>query len=202
MIINYLFLGDYFVFTAAEVKKGMLVEIDKVPYLVTDITHQTPSARGGGMLVKVKLKNMLSKQTLEKTFRSGDKMDEPNFETNPGQFLYKEGESYVFMDLSTYEQFSLSEEMMGDAVYFLIDGLENIKIQIYNGEAVGVELPISVELTVTETEPMLKGATASAQTKPATLSTGLQIQVPPYIEIGEVVKVDTRTQSFISRGGK
>lgn len=189
-------------YTAAELKKGMLIEVDKIPYLVTDITHQTPSARGGSMLIKIKLKNMLSKQTLEKSFRSGDKMDEPNFETNPGQFLYKEGENYVFMDLSTYEQFNLSEEVMGDAVYFLIDGLENIRIQIYNGEAIGVELPISVELTVAETEPALKGATASAQTKSATLDTGLQIQVPPYIEIGEVVKVDTRTQTFISRGGK
>ncbi len=188
-------------FTSAELKKGMLIELEKAPYLIVDVSHQTPSARGGNMLVKVKLRNMLNKQTLEKTFRAGDKVDEPNFETNPGQFLYREGESLVFMDLSTYEQFNLSEEIIGDGVYFLKDGLD-IRIQIYNGEAIGIEFPISIELEVTQTEPALKGATASAQTKPATLETGIQIQVPPYIEIGEIVKVDTRTHTFISRGGK
>lgn len=188
-------------FTSAELKKGMMIELDKVPYLVVDVAHQTPSARGANMLVKAKLRNMLNKQTLEKTFRSGDKVDEPNFETNPGQFLYKEGDSLVFMDLSTYEQFNLTEETLGDTIYFLKDGLD-LRIQIYNGEAVGIELSNSIELEVTQTEPALKGATASAQTKPATLETGLQIQVPPYIEIGEIVKVDTRTHTFVSRGGK
>jgi elongation factor P len=188
-------------YTASELKKGMLIELDKVPYLITDVAHQTPSARGATMLVKAKLKNMLNKQSLEKTFRAGDKVEEPNFETNPGQFLYLEGDSYVFMDLSTYEQFNLTTEVLDQAAYFLKDGLD-LRLQIYNGEAIGIELPNSIELTVTETEPALKGATASAQTKSATLETGLQIQVPPYIEVGEVVKVDTRTQTFVSRGGK
>ncbi|MBI4851469.1 MAG: elongation factor P [Acidobacteria bacterium] len=188
-------------FTSAELKKGMMIELDKVPYLVIDVAHQTPSARGANMLVKAKLRNMLNKQTLEKTFRSGDKVDEPNFETNPGQFLYREGDSLVFMDLSTYEQFNLTEETLGDSIYFLKDGLD-LRIQIYNGEAVGIELANSIELEITQTEPALKGATASAQTKSAIVETGLQIQVPPYIEIGEIVKVDTRTHTFISRGGK
>lgn len=188
-------------FTTAEFKKGMLVEIDKVPYMIVDYTHQTPSARGAHTLVKTKLRNLLTKQTLEKSFRSGDRVDEPNFESNPGQFLYPDADGYVFMDLNTYEQFTLTSETLGDAKYFLLDGLD-VKIQIYNGEAIGIELPLSVELKVSETEPPLKGATASAQTKPATLVTGLQIQVPPYIEVDEIVKVDTRTNTFISRGGK
>ncbi len=188
--------------STADFKKGLLIELDGVPYLITDFTFQSPSARGASTLVKAKLKNMLTKQTIEKTFKSGDKFDEPNFESNPGQFLYKEGESYVFMDLSTYEQFHLTDEVLGDAIYFLIDGLEDLKIQLFNGEPVGLELPLSVELRVSETDPAIKGATAAAQTKPAILETGLQIQVPPYIEAGEMVRVDTRTQSFISRVSK
>ncbi len=187
--------------TTADFKKGVLIEVDNVPYLITDVAFQSPSARGANTMVKTKLKNMLTKQTLEKTFRSGDKVEEPNFESNPGQFLYREEDNFIFMDLSTYEQFPLSAETIGDAAYFLKDGLD-LKIQIYNGEAVGLELPLSVELAVQETEPAIKGATAAAHTKSATLETGLQIQVPPYIEIGEIVKVDTRTQTFISRGGK
>jgi elongation factor P len=189
------------VIVAVDFKKGLLIEIDRVPYLITDTSFQTPSARGASTLIKAKLKNMLTKQVIEKTFRSADKVEEPNFESNPGQFLYKEGESFVFMDMNTYEQFQLSPEIIGDAVYFLKDGID-VRIQIYNGEAVGLELPLSVELEVTETEPALKGATAAAQTKSAVLETGLQVQVPPYIEIGEIVKVDTRTHTFISRGGK
>lgn len=185
--------------STADFKKGMLLELEGVPYLIADFTFQSPSARGASTLVKVKLKNMLTKQTVEKTFKSGDKFNEPNFESNPSQFLYKEGESYVFMDLSTYEQFYLTDEVLGDAIYFLTDGLEDLKIQLFNGEPVGLELPLSVELRVSQTEPAIKGATAAAQTKPATLETGLQIQVPPYIEAGEVVKVDTRTQFYFAR---
>ncbi len=188
-------------YSTADFKRGLLIEIEKIPYLITDFSVQSPSARGASTLVKTKLKNMLTGQTLDKTFRAGDKVDEPNFESNPGQFLYREGESLVFMDLTTYEQFSLTEETVGDAIYFLKDGLD-LKIQIYNGEAIGLELPLAVELAVKETEPSIKGATAAAQTKAATLETGLQLQVPPYIEVGEIVKVDTRNHSFISRGGK
>ncbi|MCS6886547.1 MAG: elongation factor P [Acidobacteriota bacterium] len=188
--------------TTADFKKGLLVEIDGTPYMITDFTFQSPSARGTATLVKVKLKNMLTKQTLEKTFKAGDKFNEPNFESNPGQFLYKEGNGYVFMDLSTYEQFSLSEEVVGEKAYFLLDGLEDVKIQLFNGEPIGIELPPAVELKVIATEPAIKGATAAAQMKPATLETGLQIHVPPYIETGEVVRVDTRTKAFISRAGK
>ena len=186
---------------AGDFKKGLLIEIDKVPYLITDTSFQTPSARGASTLVKAKLKNMLTGNVMERTFRSADKLDEPNFETKPGQFLYKEGENFVFMDLHTYEQFHMSPETLGDAIYFLKDGLD-IRIQIYNGEAVGLDLPLTVELEVRETDPAIKGATAAAQTKPAVLETGLQVQVPPYIEIGEIIKVDTRDHTFVSRGGK
>lgn len=184
--------------SAADFKRGLLIEVDKTPYLITDVSFQSPSARGAGTLVKVRLKNLLTKSTVEKSFKTSEKVEEPNFESNPGQFLYKEGEEFVFMDLATYEQFQLTPETLGDAVYFLKDGLD-LKLQIYNGEPVGLELPLSVELAVTETDPAIKGATAAAQTKNAVLETGLNIQVPPYIEVGEIVKVDTRTHTFISR---
>src|SRR5207249_11913429 len=116
--------GGAVVYSTADFKKGLLIEVEKVPYLITDVSYQSPSARGAGTLVKTKLKNMLTGQALEKTFRSGDKVDEPNFESNLGQFLYKEGDEFVFMDLSTYEQFHLSTETVGDAIYFLKDGLD------------------------------------------------------------------------------
>ena len=150
------------------------------------------------MLIKVKIKNLSTGQALAKTYRGGDSLDVADCERRPIQFLYGQDDEYVFMDLESYDQLSLASEVLGDAPGYLTDGLE-LKSLVYNGKVISIELPTTVELTVTDTAPALKGATAQAQLKPATLETGLEIQVPPYLTSGERVKVDTRDGRFVER---
>jgi elongation factor P len=140
----------------------------------------------------------LTGQVLEKTFKAGDRVDEADFEKRKGQFLYADGENGVFMDLENYEQYELGDDLYGPVKGFLLDGTE-VVLGVYEGQVVSVEPPMNVELVVTETDPVIKNATAQAQSKDAILETGLKIQVPPYLETGEKVKVDTREGRFVSR---
>jgi elongation factor P len=135
---------------------------------------------------------------LEKTFKAGDKVDEADFERRKGQFLYPAGDGGVFMDLETYEQYELGAEMFEPVQGFLLEGAE-VQLGLFQGRVVSVDLPMTVELTVAETAPAIKHATATAQTKEAILETGMKIQVPGYLESGEKIKVDTRDGRFISR---
>ncbi len=185
-------------FTTSDFKKGLVIQLDGAPCLIIDVAFQSPSARGANTMVKTKYRNLLTSQVLEKTFRSGDKVDEADFEKHKGQFLYADGTSGVFMDLENYEQFEVGEEQFSSLSPFLLDGTEVI-LGLFQGRLVNVELPMVVELVVTETAPALKNATAQAQTKEAVLETGLRLQVPPYLEAGEKIKVDTRDARFISR---
>lgn len=185
-------------FSTSDFKKGLVIQLDSAPFLILDITVQSPTARGANTMVKTKYRNLITSQVLEKTFRSGDKVDEADFERHKGQFLYADGEQGMFMDLENYEQF---EMMPGDFELispYLLEGTE-VVLGIFEGRMVNVELPMTVELTVTETAPALKNATATAETKEAILETGLRVRVPPYLESGEKVKVDTRDGRFISR---
>jgi elongation factor P len=184
--------------TTAEFKKGLVIQIDGAPCIIIDVAFQSPSARGANTMVKTKYRNLLTSQVLEKTFRSGDKVDEADFERHKGQFLYAEGTSGIFMDLETYEQFEVAEEQFSSLAPFLLEGTEVI-LGLFQERLVNVDLPMVVELVVTETTPVLKHATAQAQTKEAVLETGLKLQVPPYLEVGEKIKVDTRDGRFISR---
>jgi len=183
---------------ATDIKRGDILDMDGAPWLVTDVHSQTPSARGASMLVKVKVKNLSTGQALAKTLRGGDSIDIADCERRPIQFLYGQDPDYTFMDLESYEQFSLTSEVLGDGTGYLVDGLE-LRSLLYNGQVLTVELPTTVDLEVVETNPALKGATAQAQTKPAILETGLEIQVPPYIASGEKVRVDTRDARFVER---
>lgn len=185
-------------FTTSDFKKGLVIQIDGAPCLIIDVAFQSPSARGANTMVKTKYRNLLTSQVLEKTFRSGDKVDEADFERHKGQFLYADGGNGVFMDLETYEQFEVAEEQFSLLAPFLLEGTE-VVLGLFQGRLVNVDLPMVVELVVTETTPVLKHATAQAQTKEAILETGLKIQVPPYLESGEKIKVDTRDGRFISR---
>jgi elongation factor P len=135
---------------------------------------------------------------LEKAFKGGERIEEADFERRKGQFLYESGDQGVFMDLTSYDQYELGGEMFEDARGFLVEGME-VQLGLFQGQVVSLDLPMTVELTVVETAPALKHATATAQTKEALLETGLRIQVPPYLESGERVKVDTRERRFISR---
>ena len=183
---------------AGELKRGAIVELDKAPYVIMDMATQSPSARGAATLVKVKVRNLLTGQVLDKSFKSSDKLDEPDYQKTKGQYLYGDEENMTFMDMESFEQFELGRDNLGDRALLLTDGLE-VQLFYYNGIVVNVDLPNTVELTVTECDPVIKGATAQAQMKNAVLETGLEIQVPPYLEPGEKIKVDTRDIRFISR---
>lgn len=183
---------------ATEIKRGDILDMDGAPWLVIEINSQTPSARGASMLVKAKVRNLSSGQVLTKTFRGGDSVDRADCERRPIQFVYRQDPDFMFMDLETYDQFGLSAEVLGDAVGYLVDGQE-LRSLLYNGAVLTVELPTTVDLEVVDTAPALKGATAQAQMKPATLETGLEILVPPYLKAGERVKVDTRDGRFVER---
>ena len=184
--------------TVNDLKRGGIFEKEGAPYLVMDITMSTPSARGANMLIKIKSRNLLTGQVLDMTFRGGDTVAEPDFERRSGQFLYQNGDEFVFMDLETYDQYTLPEEKIGDRKPFLMDGLE-VVLHVFNGNVVNIDLPLSVEQKIVECDPVIKGATASAQGKNAVTETGLVIQVPSYMKEGEIVKIDTRQKRYISR---
>jgi elongation factor P len=182
----------------SDIKRGILLDIDGAPWLVTDCQTQTPSARGAATITKIKIRNLKTGQVLSKSYRGGETVETADCEKRPVQFLYSEGEHYHFMDAATFEQFALDAETLGDSVGYLTEGLV-VRSMLYNGQVINVELPNTVDLVVVDTAPPLKGATAQAQPKPATLSTGLQVQVPPYLTTGEKIRVDTRTGKFVER---
>jgi elongation factor P len=183
---------------ASELKRGMILLIDSAPCRLVEVQQQAPSARGANLMVKTRYRNLLSGQVLDKTFRGGDKAELADFEKRNGQFLYAAGDAGVFMDLETYEQYEVGEEIFGTVRGYLLDGTE-VVLGLYEGRVVSVDPPQVVELTVADTPPSIKGATAQAQTKEAVLETGLTVQVPPYLGSGEKIKVDTRDGHFISR---
>ena len=184
--------------STSDLKRGLVIHLDNSPCLVLDVSFQSPSARGGNTLVKTKYRNLLTGQVLEKTFKSGERLDEADFERHKGQFLYASGDDGVFMDLETYEQFELGDELYGPVKGYLLEGAE-VQLGLFQGQVVSVDAPMTVELTVTETAPAIKHATATAQTKEAVLETGLRLQVPGYLESGEKIKVDPRAGRYISR---
>jgi elongation factor P len=184
--------------TSNDLKRGQVILLDKAPCLVLDISSQSPSARGGSTLIKTKYRNLLTSQVLEKAFKAGDRVDAADFEKRKGQFLYADVDNGIFMDLENYEQYELGDEIYGPVKGYLIDGTEVI-LGIFEGQVVSIEPPMIVELLVTETTPAIKNATAQAQTKEATLETGLRLQVPSYLETDERVKVDTREKRYVSR---
>ena len=185
-------------FTTSDFKKGLVIQLDGAPCLIVDITISSPTARGANTMVRTKYRNLITGQVLEKTFRSGDKVDEADFERHKGQFLYADGGNGVFMDLENYEQFEMPVDEFEPLSLYLLDVTEVI-LGLFEGRMVNVDLPMTVELTVVETPPVMKNATATAETKEAILETGLKIRVPPYLEAGEKVKVDTRDGRFLSR---
>ena len=183
---------------ATEIKRGDILDIDGAPWQVTDVSVQTPSARGASMLVKVKTRSLRTGQSIARTYRGNETVDVADCEKRPVQFLYRQEDEFVFMDQGNYEQFTLLAEALGDGVGYLTDGLE-LGSLLYNGEVLTVELPVTVELLVVDTAPAIKGATAQAQLKPATLETGIEVLVPPYLTTGERIKVDTRDGRFVER---
>jgi elongation factor P len=186
------------VMNVTEVKRGEILEIDGDPWQVAEVQSQTPSARGASMLVKAKLRNLRTGQGLAKTWRGGDVVASAEVETRGVQFLYRQGDDFVFMDLQTYEQLSLDAGLVGESRSYLLENME-LKTVAFGGRVIALELPMTVDLQVTDTAPAIKGATAQAQLKPATVETGLAVMVPSYVESGERIRVDTRDGHFVER---
>ncbi len=181
---------------AIQIRKGNVIEYKGDLYRVTEAIHVTPGK--GQALMQIKMKRLSDGTNAEHRFRPDEAVEKATLITKEYQYLYQDGDDYIFMDLETYEQISLNKEMLGDAIYYLLPETI-VQIQFYEGKPVGVELPQAVELRVVETEPTLKGATVTSSYKPAKLETGLVTQVPPFIEEGEVIRVDTRDGKYLDR---
>lgn len=184
---------------ASEVKRGDVVDINDTPYIVKDVEVKNPSARGAQTLYKFRFNNAQTGQKYEETFTGDDILKEANFARRPVQYLYQDGSGYVFMDKEDYSQHTLEGDLLEDQLPYLTDDLEGILGLMVNDNLVGIELPQAVVLEVVETVPAMKSASATARTKPAKLSTGVEIQVPEYIENGTLVRVNTQTGKFMSR---
>jgi len=183
-------------YSASDLRKGLKVIIDGEPYVVTAFDFSKPGK--GQALYRTKLKNMITGLSIDRTYREGETFEPASLEERAMQFLYKEGEHYHFMDNETYEQIIVSEEGLEDAKNFLIDNL-NVKVLLLGDRAISVELPNFVNLRVVKTDPWVRGDTSKADFKPATLETGYVVRVPPFIEEGELITIDTRTGEFSKR---
>ena len=182
--------------STGDLKKGVVIQLDGEIWQILDY-HHIKMGRGSAQ-VKIKLRNVKRGQTVERSFQAGDKWPRAYLENRQVQFLYSDGTDYHFMDTSSYEQFAMSREALGDAALYLTDGMM-VDRTSYEGETIGVELPVSVDMEVTATEPGFAGDTASGARKPATMATGLVVQVPLFVNQGDVIRIDTRTGDYQTR---
>ncbi|MBW1695422.1 MAG: elongation factor P [Deltaproteobacteria bacterium] len=183
-------------YDVSDLRKGLKIEIDGDPYIVVHFEFVKPGK--GQALYKCKLKNLVTGVQFDKTYRSGDKFNEANLEEQEMEYLYFDGENYCFMNTSTYAQELLTKEQVGDARNFLKENTV-CSVLFFDGKPIGISLPNFVDLKIESSEPWAKGDTASGDTKPATLETGFVIQVPPFVEPGEIVRIDTRTGQYVER---
>ncbi len=182
--------------TAGELRKGLKLEIDGEPYLIVDFEFSKPGK--GQALYRCRLRNMITGSQFDRTYRSGDKFNSADLEEQDMQFLYEQGSSYHFMNTSSYEQFELSVDQVGDARNYLTENLV-VSMLLFQERPIGINLPNFVELKVVRADPWVKGDTAAGATKPVTLETGYVVQVPLFIEEGEVLKLDTRSGAYVER---
>jgi len=180
----------------SDFKNGMTLLLDDGLFQIVDFQHVKPGK--GGAFVRTTLKNARNGAVVERTFRAGEKVDRVMIDKREMQFLYREGDDYVFMDNQSYEQMNVGPDALGEAANFLVEGSAAV-LQMYTDEIVGVDLPAAVELNITETEPGVQGDRVSGARKPATLETGLVVQVPLFVEPGDRIKVDTRSGEYLTR---
>ncbi len=186
------------VLDTTDFRKGLKIEVEGDPYEIVDFQHVKPGK--GGAFVRTRIKNLLTGNTLERTFRAGDKVGKPDIDEREMQYLYAEGDSFHFMDNKSYEQTFVTGEALGESRNYLKANI-NASILFYKVRAIGVSLPNAVELTVTKCDPGVRGDTVSGATKPATLETGYIVQVPLFINEGDVLRIDTRSGAYITRVG-
>lgn len=179
-----------------EFRKGLRILLDKEPFVIVDFQHVKPGK--GAAFVKTRVKSLITGNVLDKTFRSGEKFEEPDVEEKEMQYLYREEDKFYFMDVNNYEQLFIEEKNLGDTKNYLKEGM-TITVLFHNGEPIGAEIQNFVDLKIIKTEPGIKGDTAQNATKPATLETGYTLQVPLFVEEGDIVKIDTRTGEYVER---
>ncbi len=184
---------------ASELKRGNVVEIKGDPYVVKKIESRSPSSRGAQTIYKLRFRNAKTGQKLDESCKADDMFTSVDLIKRQVQYLYQDGDMFTFMDIEDYSQYTLDKNELEDCLDYLTDGMEGIYALIVDDRVLGIELPQVVELKITETSPAIKGASATSRTKPATLVTGLEVQVPEYIETGEVLKINTDNGKFMSR---
>jgi len=183
-------------YNASDLRKNLKIQIDGDPYVIVDFQFVKPGK--GQALYRCRLRNMLTGSQFDRTFRSVDTFEPADLQEKKMQYLYQEGDKFVFMDVATFEQVYLTEEQVGDARNFLIDNLE-VDILFFGTRPIGTTPPKFIDLRDTEAAPWVKGDTATTDYKPATLETGYQVQVPPFVEVGDKIRIDTRTGDYLTR---
>jgi elongation factor P len=184
---------------ASQLKKGNVVSLNGSPYRVRDFDVSTPTARGGNTLYRVKFTHVTTGQNLDQSFKSNDTLEELTLNKRPVNFLYSDPDAFHFMDAETYEQYSLPPDQLEDQKDWLVEDMTDIYALLLEGQVVAIELPVAVDLEIVETAPMIKGATATSRSKPATLTNGRVVLVPEYMSTGDKVRVNTETGKFMSR---
>lgn len=183
-------------YETSDIKKGLKITMDGAPFVVVEFQFVKPGK--GQAFTRTKLKNMITGAVLDKTFKSGEKLEKADLESREMQFLYRDGPMFVFMDNQNYEQIQLSEDDIGDNKFYLLDGM-TVDILMYGEKPIDVTPPTFVELAITETEPGFKGDTSGNTTKPAIVETGLKVNVPLFVTMEDVLKIDTRTGEYVER---
>lgn len=187
---------------ACDLKKGMMVEISGAPHIVKQVEAKSPSSRGAATLYKIRFSNLTTGQKLDESYKGDDFLREADCVRAAVQYSYTDGDNFIFMNLEDYSQYSINKEELEGQIGFLSEGLEGIIALLMDEQLLAIELPQAVSLSIQETSPSIKGASATGRTKPATLSTGYEVQVPEYLEVGEVIKVNTGTGKYISRASE
>jgi elongation factor P len=184
------------VISTADFRNGIRIQLDGAPYYIVEFQHVKPGK--GGAFVRTKLKSYKTGNVIDRTFRSGERFEEPNLEEREMQFLYASGDAYTFMDTESFEQFTYNKKQLGENADLMKEDMV-VKILVHEHEPIAVELPIFIELKVVDAEPGVRGDTASGGNKPAVVETGATIKVPLYLEVGEIIRIDTRTREYVER---
>lgn len=183
-------------FNASDLRKGLKVLIDGNPYIIIEFEFSKPGK--GQALYRCKMRNMISGNQFVQTYRSNDKFEKPDLEERKMQYLYNQGDEFHFMDTENYEQIFLTTEQLGDNINFLIDNME-VEMLFFESQAIDITMPMFVNLDVTKADPWAKGDTSGNDTKPVTVETGYELQVPPFVEEGDKIQIDTRTGEYVTR---
>ncbi len=183
-------------YSASDLRKGLKIQIDNEPYIITEFEFSKPGK--GQALYRCKMRNMITGNQFTQTYRSNDKFEKPALEERKMQYLYNQGDEYHFMDTESYDQLFITGDHLGDNVSFMVDNMD-VQVLFFDGKPIDVSLPIFVNLEVTKADPWVKGDTSGSDTKPVTVQTGLELQVPPFVEEGDKIQIDTRTGQYVTR---